>query len=160
MRECGECSVCCYVGAVEPISPAYSHCPYLVDGAHRCGIYNEPDRPAVCHEYQCAWLKGIGREEDRPDRIGAVFGLKNVGRGLFGLCVETEPDAITNGAAEMAAAFVRTLAVPLMVVPPESEEDDRVVILAEQELKAVLMTGPYIGTLAQGVTLYELRRRK
>lgn len=147
--------MCCYVGEVKPISPAYTDCPHLVNGEHRCGIYTSPDKPAVCGAFQCAWLRGVGEEEHRPDKIKAMFSLTDTGNGAIGTCVELEPDAIIDSAKDMAVAFVRTWPFPLTVTPPGSDQDDRVVIRADQELKAVLMLGSYLGTLDEGVNLFE-----
>jgi hypothetical protein len=164
MRECGECSVCCYVGEVSELTPAYSDCPYLVSGEHRCGIYDEPDKPNVCTTFECAWLRGIGDEYHRPDKIGAMFSLNKTPRGAIGYCIETEPDAITTTARDMALAFVAAWHFPIVVSEygkqPPHDKGDWVVIRADQELKAVMMLGAHREELGYEVNLFDLMGTK
>ncbi len=70
-RSCGPCTVCCFVGEVKEFGhkPAYSPCPHQV--TRGCGIY--PERPSVCREFECVWLSGQGRTDDRPDKLGVFL---------------------------------------------------------------------------------------
>ena len=53
-RECGECTLCCKVLALEePAKPASSWCPHCKPG-HGCLIY--ANRPAECRAFSCLWL--------------------------------------------------------------------------------------------------------
>jgi hypothetical protein len=52
-------------------------CPKLRAGGHGCSIYE--GRPRICRAYRCLWLRGGLRDEDRPDRLGAVLDV--VARG-------------------------------------------------------------------------------
>jgi len=53
-RECGECTLCCKVLALEePAKPASSWCPHCKPG-HGCRIY--ANRPAECRAFSCLWL--------------------------------------------------------------------------------------------------------
>jgi hypothetical protein len=45
-----------------------------------CGIHAR--RPQICRSYECLWLRGGLREEDRPDRLGAVVDLDPSGGAL------------------------------------------------------------------------------
>lgn len=65
-RECGDCSECCIVHGMPGGS---TPCRYLAEGGG-CGIYNR--RPATCADWFCEWRYGLGNDEDRPDKIGAV----------------------------------------------------------------------------------------
>jgi len=49
-----------------------------------CGIYES--RPQSCREYDCAWLHGHFREEDRPDKTGIVWSFESID-GFDGLLV-------------------------------------------------------------------------
>ena len=71
-RQCGECTVCCTVLAVDELKkPMRWACEHLACGG--CRIYDE--RPTGCREFDCLWLRGaIGDDEGaRPDRLGIVF---------------------------------------------------------------------------------------
>ncbi len=67
-RICGECTVCCNVHEIQALptpKPAGQWCQHCTIGVG-CQIYNE--RPQVCKDYLCGWRKGVGKEEDRPDK--------------------------------------------------------------------------------------------
>ena len=65
-RECGDCSECCTLHGMPGGSKP---CRYLAEGGG-CSIYER--RPTTCRTWFCEWRYGLGAEEDRPDRIGAV----------------------------------------------------------------------------------------
>jgi len=86
MRECGECFVCCVYPRISSIEkPAMTHCKHLKlpaeeikdqvfysgNGCNNCTIYD--NQPTQCKDYQCAWLQGYGRLEDRPDKSLMLF---------------------------------------------------------------------------------------
>jgi hypothetical protein len=53
-RECGECTLCCKVMAIEELAkPASSSCPHCKPG-RGCLIY--ANRPAECRAFSCLWL--------------------------------------------------------------------------------------------------------
>ena len=63
-----------------------------------CGIYES--RPQCCREFNCAWLtddREVLRDEDRPDRLGVVFWVKE-GGGI---------DAATGRAINVIVAMER-----------------------------------------------------
>ena len=68
--ECGECTLCCTLCAVEDIKkPAGVEC---VNCSDKCDIYE--DRPQGCRDFNCAYLQmdkvNIAL---RPDNCGVVF---------------------------------------------------------------------------------------
>lgn len=66
-RHCGTCGLCCKILRIPELSkPAGPWCTHCRPGKG-CAIY--PDRPEVCRDFQCGWLKipEMG-EELRPDR--------------------------------------------------------------------------------------------
>jgi hypothetical protein len=46
-------------------------CEHLAPGGEGCACY--ATRPPECGAYQCRWLLGDFRPEDRPDRTGVLF---------------------------------------------------------------------------------------
>jgi hypothetical protein len=53
-RQCGDCSLCCKVVAVQELNkPAGQWCSHFSRG-HRCTIYD--DRPLSCRAFGCHWL--------------------------------------------------------------------------------------------------------
>ncbi len=75
-RTCGGCSECCRVFDIPELEKeARCRCPKLtydeVTFGHRCSIY--PDRPDVCRDFECEWLRGYGDDKDKPSTTGVVF---------------------------------------------------------------------------------------
>jgi hypothetical protein len=53
-RECGDCSLCCKVMAIEELTkPAGSWCAHCAPGR---GCRNYPNRPRECRDFSCLWL--------------------------------------------------------------------------------------------------------
>lgn len=88
-RDCGGCTKCCegYLHAENtiklkdgrefPLGP--TACPIVKLGVG-CGDHeNRPQNP--CRGFQCEWTRqpDVYPEEMRPDRIGAIFSLQEVG---------------------------------------------------------------------------------
>lgn len=70
-RACGTCNACCKaLHIIELNKPAGIACQHL-SPTKGCGSYN--DRPSVCHEYECLWLRGSVPSQHRPDRAGVIF---------------------------------------------------------------------------------------
>jgi hypothetical protein len=75
MRECGPCTLCCdVVGVRELGKPGFEACDKIC--ADGCAIYDE--RPPGCRGYNCMWIQGQLRDEDRPDLVGVVCDRMNV----------------------------------------------------------------------------------
>lgn len=81
-RQCGECRLCCkllYIGekGTRPDGTRYEFvhypgtwCKHAGEGG--CALHGTPLQPYSCKTFQCLWLLGFGREEDRPDKIKLV----------------------------------------------------------------------------------------
>ena len=53
-RECGDCTLCCKVMAIEELAkPVSSWCPHCKPGR---GCLTYADRPAECRTFSCLWL--------------------------------------------------------------------------------------------------------
>jgi hypothetical protein len=54
-RECGSCSLCCYVLDIDELNkPTHAWCQHCRPGKGGCSIY--ADRPPVCRDFACKWL--------------------------------------------------------------------------------------------------------
>lgn len=72
-RECGSCTACCTVLAVDELEKKNNvPCCHLA-GGEGCSIYTT--RPGACRQWSCLWLKGglKGDVRRRPDHLGLVF---------------------------------------------------------------------------------------
>jgi hypothetical protein len=90
-RDCGTCTLCCKVVAVEEVAkPNGVWCRHCVAGK-RCTIY--ASRPQSCREFYCQWMmeKGLGPEW-KPER--AKFALVvNAGGHITAFCDPGLPGA-------------------------------------------------------------------
>lgn len=82
---CGQCDACCVVFRIEEFEkPQFERCEHLGSAEHgACTIYEH--RPAVCCNYQCAYLAArqspytsdflpaFLEDDFRPDKVGIVF---------------------------------------------------------------------------------------
>jgi len=71
-RNCGSCTACCTVLAVDELrKPMRCACPHQTTSG--CRIYEE--RPLGCRQFNCVWLRGglPADEAWRPDRLGVIF---------------------------------------------------------------------------------------
>lgn len=98
-RRCAQCTACCEVLAVAEIDkPEGERC------AHQCrrGCRIYTTRPATCRDYSCAWLSGLGKAADRPDRLGLV--LRPYSHPTLGAMIQA--NEVWEGAADGNRAVV------------------------------------------------------
>lgn len=135
-RVCGECSLCCTVLRVDALRKlGGTPCVHLAGAGRGCAIHTT--RPAICRGYRCAWLQGSFRDEDRPDRLGAVLDFQTRGPTLQLSIREAVPGAFDRSPrlqeiaeAQRAHAQVRITDVedvlnperPHRVLLPDGEE--------------------------------------
>ena len=76
-RQCGECTVCCTVMAIDKPDiqkEAGVTCRHCVSG---CAIYET--RPSLCRDYHCGWRQLPILDEDwRPDRSGVYVEVERI----------------------------------------------------------------------------------
>lgn len=67
ISHCRDCTLCCSLPLIEALDKAmYRPCVHIADGG--CGIFGQPERPATCIRYRCAYLEA--QEERSPGRHG------------------------------------------------------------------------------------------
>ena len=69
-RACGECAVCCTLLGVNELGKA-GRTPCLHQRGIGCAIYET--RPSSCQTFNCGWLLGLLRHDDRPDHLGVML---------------------------------------------------------------------------------------
>lgn len=90
MRECGECTACCYNCKVDELNkPARTMCGNCTNG---CSIY--ATRPHSCKTFECAWLQGEMFDDQRPDKCGVM--IENHGQFRFAMCETDEWKSIEH----------------------------------------------------------------
>jgi hypothetical protein len=129
-RECGDCSVCCYVGGVPELRKnPHSQCPYENKG---CTLYGSPDRPNVCYSFACSWLHGAGMLEDRPDISGVQCSANMLNGGKWMFVIEVKPNAVMTTGKSMVKTLTALSNVPVIIVDynskPPCDRGNRVVV--------------------------------
>jgi Fe-S-cluster containining protein len=110
-RACGTCSLCCTVLRVDELRKlGGTACVHQREGGG-CGVH--ATRPQICRAYQCLWLRGTLRDEDRPDRLGAVLDVVTQGASPWLEIREASPGAFDRSARlrEIADSYRRSMPV-------------------------------------------------
>lgn len=167
-RSCGECRVCCTLGEVPEINkPSHVECWHACESG--CAIYDKPERPKVCLDFECAWKRGAGAETDRPDIIGAMFTVnKEQVRMAAGsqnapiiYAIETRRRSLYTTAKSMAVEMAQRFKLPIIIIGsderPPNDYGQRIV-LSDQMLAATRkIRGKTLRSFAENVTVFELK---
>jgi hypothetical protein len=157
-RECGECTVCCYVGAVPELNkPPHRSCRYQGKG---CSIYDQKHRPNICNVFQCAWLRGLGKEGDSPDKSQVMITTNVLNGGTWVYVIELKEDAVLNEGMDIVLEAVDKADIPVIVVDfgslPPDDYGDRALIKESLEKRASKICGEFITQLDEEVNMYRL----
>lgn len=150
-RECGSCTVCCVVPAIDDpalTKPAGTACRNCTGTG--CGIY--VSRPQICRDFVCEWRRMALLDEDwRPDRSGVLV----TGRSLPGEAGEDIPAIVMTIFAGHDVIFDQGFATLVAV----SVDQGREVILSlpaddssgawEMQLRQFVAAGVAAGSLAE-----------
>lgn len=103
-RTCGTCRVCCVRPEVPELGKAMdTPCRHLnadVASEKGCGVFGKAARPRVCGGFSCAWLMGLGEDDDRPDKLGVLM-QPTLREGSWVLAfVEDRPGALRSERAQ------------------------------------------------------------
>lgn len=160
--ECGECTICCEIVEVSGRNfhkPAGTLCSYCKGG---CTIYGQEDRPVVCGAFQCAWLRGYGSEEDRPDKSNVMVSISAFNGGRWIFVMETKKDAYKTTGKGIIKDIVSRVNLPVIVSAFESKpgEDygDFVILKDSLQPRAKTMLGDFMFEFSDNVNVYELNR--
>lgn len=72
-NECGECTLCCKLMAVNDLDPKKPVNEWCVHSTMKSGCKIYPDRPGSCKIFTCQWLSSNFPANLRPDRIHGVL---------------------------------------------------------------------------------------
>lgn len=165
-RKCGECSVCCFIGAVPELEkPAHTLCKFVkTDKCGSCSIFNSKELPSTCRSFQCSWRRGFGSDNDRPDMNGVMFSINLVETQIYIVAIETKEKAILTTAKDMAIQMVTDQKIPMIVTkhdakPPE-DTGDYVIIHDSIIDKCKNICGNQIFSLSVDVSMFELVKKE
>ena len=164
-RKCGECSVCCYIGAVPELKKEPHHkCKYVkTDACGSCSIFNSKKLPDTCRNFMCSWKRGFGSETDRPDHNGVMFSINKIENQIYAVAIELTENAITTSGKDMAIQIASAQKLPMIVIKhgtiPPNDTGDYVIIHNTILHKCKNIIGDFIEHLNDEVVMFELVKK-
>ena len=140
--------------------PSWSDCRHFCEIG--CNVYLSPERPRLCQVYECAWLKGYGRNRDRPDMCGLMVSIADIHGGTFVVAVEARPGAATGSGKRMLLQIAREIPLPIIIgdymAQPPNDRGNRVAITKKLQPRARAMMGKHLTSLSPDLDIFELNR--
>ena len=161
-RECGDCSVCCVVGSVPELSkPAHTPCIFLKECKKGCcSIFDKPELPDVCRNYECSWKRGFGGEDDKPNMNNIMFTFNEIENQKYFTAIETEEGAIKKAKRMVLDIAIKTH-IPIIVCKYKCNDTGDWIIITERTLpRCRRIAGDEIYRYDVGVAMYELLKGK
>jgi hypothetical protein len=160
MRQCYECDVCCKIAEVKEndfFKPAGKPCQYLDKG---CTIFDQDKRPKMCSSYQCGWLRGFGKENDRPDKSGVMLSISAFNGGTWIFVQELWEDAHKTTGKNIIIDISKKVDIPIIVSDFNTKlgEDygDYVIIKNSLESRSNKIRGEFLFELEKNIKVYRL----
>ena len=157
-RECGNCNVCCIIGAVPELSkPAHTPCEYIEEcNAGSCGIFDTLFLPKVCQDYECSWKRGYGAENDKPNMNKVMFSYNEIENQNYFTAIEVEEGAIKKARHMVLDIAIKTH-IPIIIVKHKGHKAGDWVIITEKTLpRCRQIAGSEIYRYDAGVAIYDL----
>ena len=162
-RECGDCGVCCILSEIKEndfyVEP-YKPCKFLKDCKGGCLIFGKEERPKMCSIYECAWLKGFGDDNDRPDKNNIMISLNDFNGGVWFFVMETKKYAHRTTGKNIIIEIVNKYDIPVIVSDIDSvypnDKGDYVIIKKSLEKRSKMIMGDFIYNLDDDINIYKL----
>lgn len=162
-RECGNCVTCCIITEINsekfykaPNIP----CKYLNKECCGCSVFNKIEKPINCSVFDCAWLKGFGDINDRPDLSDVMLSIDNFNGGTWIFVIETKKNAYLNSGKNIIIDVANNFNFPVIVVDYDSkypnDKGDYVIIKKEIEHRAKSIMGDFICKYNENMNVYKL----
>lgn len=166
-RQCGDCSVCCDVGQVtfkEYVKPPHSRCLHVINEPvsrpGSCGIFNKDCRPSECKSFQCSWLRGYGKEEDKPNLSNVMVSINNLNGGTWIFVIELEKNAVIGSGKNIILSMINDFNIPAIVASygykPPYDTGDKVIVKDSLLSRSKSLIGEKIDNLSENVSIYHL----
>jgi len=116
MRTCNECTECCleaFVQFRDFKKLQGKECPYQYKKG--CLLIESPERPKVCHDYYCSWMRGAGNDKDRPDKSGIIISINNLNGGVFIFARERKENSVKTTGKNILTQVITQANIPAIV---------------------------------------------
>lgn len=169
-RECGDCNVCCVVGAVPELEkPAHTPCKFIKTcKSGSCSIFKSPELPSTCKTYDCAWKQGFGGPYEKPSVNNVLFTVNKLENQVYITAIELAENAIRKpdglGGAFMAMDMAMETNIPIIVVKygvkPPYDTGDWVIITEKTLPRCSMIAGKEVHRYTDDIAMYELIKGK
>jgi hypothetical protein len=164
IRKCEECAVCCVITEISEDNfhkCANYPCEYLNNEGYGCSLFGKKEKPNRCTEYECAWLRGFGGDNDRPDKSNIMLFINSFNGGIWIFAMETKKDAYRTTGKSIIVDMVEKFDLPIIISDfdskPPYDKGDYVVIKNELEYKSNQIKGDFIYELENDIKVYKLK---
>ena len=153
-RNCGQCTACCVALDVQGSTfekKGGEPCPKLkgCNLAQACTVHNTLEKPQVCTDFQCAWTRGFGSDEDSPDKCGVLLSRNGGNNGTWIFAIELQPNALLTTGKSVVMEIASKIQIPVIVgdFGNSASKGDRTVIHKSLLPNTNRMRGELLGYL-------------
>lgn len=156
---CGSCTVCCHVAEVKEgivQKPACQNCPFQDRG---CKLFGQPQRPQVCQDFQCSWLRGYGDKNDRPDKSGVMVSVNHFNGGTWIMVMDLVQNAHRTTGKSIIKDIAQKVGLPVIIVAHKhlkTGKGDYVILKKSLEPRSRQIMGDFIEKYTADLNVYKL----
>jgi hypothetical protein len=162
-RKCDNCNICCIIAEVVGdnfYKKPNIKCEYLNKGCSGCSLFNDIKRPKVCNNFECAWLRGFGDINDRPDKNDIMLSINDVEGQHMIYAIELKKGSYLNSGKNIILDIVKKINLPVIVSDFDSvypnDKGDYVIIHSSLLNRAKNIIGEHIEQLSDNINSYKL----
>jgi hypothetical protein len=163
-RTCGECIACCIVPEVRGedfVKPSLATCPYINPETkiNRCLLQRTGKKPLMCTSFRCAWLRGFGSGNHRPDKVGCMVSLNTIGGSTWIVVMNLKPTAHLTTGKQLITDIASRIDFPVIVVEHDhlkGGKGDYVIIKQSHEPRSTKIRGDFIVRYTDDMNIYKL----
>jgi len=161
-RKCGSCSICCEIAEVRGndfYKKPHRMCKFHKEGVG-CTIFNDAKRPSMCHTFKCAWLMGLGEENDNPHINKVMVSLNEFNGGRWIFVIDVEKNAHLTTGKNIILDMIDKYHLPVIISDSESrfpnDKGDYVIIHKNLENRSKYIMGEFISKFSEDANVYKL----
>jgi hypothetical protein len=162
-RNCGECVTCCIVTEIKEndfYKAPNETCKYLNKECCGCSVFGTEKKPIRCDVFNCAWLKGFGDLNDRPDLNDVMIAIDKFNGGTWVFVLETKKGAYLTTGKNIIIDIANNFNFPVIVVDYDSkypnDKGDYVIIRKDLEYRAKSIMDDFICEYSEDMNVYKL----
>lgn len=162
-RKCENCVTCCIITEIKYkdfYKAPNENCKYLNKECCGCSVFGKIEKPTNCLNFDCAWLKGFGDINDRPDLSDVMVAIDNFNGGTWIFVMETKKGAYLTTGKNIIIDMVNKFNFPVIVVDYDSkfpnDKGDYVIIKDELKHRAKSLIGDFVCEYDDNINVYKI----